>query len=139
MRALEEDPEIRAAFDQGIEANARAAQHYVGQYRWFDNEEATPYRLDWRFLNDHWRPQDNIDTALDVANTQRPHWFWSNPRKVYEEHTMREPLWAAWIVKLADIPALRDTARAEREAALTHYRWDRLYSGTFFIVAALKE
>jgi hypothetical protein len=30
--------------------------------------------------------------VLKVANTQRPHWFWANPRKVYEEHTMREPL-----------------------------------------------
>jgi hypothetical protein len=137
MRDLEADAAIRAVFDEGLAANAAAARHYVGQYRWFDNDEPTPYRLDWRFLNEHWRPQDDIDTALDVANTQRPHWFWTNPRKVYEEHTMREPLWAAWIVALSGNAQIQQQAAAEVAAALQHYRWDRLYSSTFFIVTAL--
>jgi hypothetical protein len=137
LRDLEEDSSIRAIFDQGLAANAAAAMHYVGQYRWFDNDEPTAYRLDWRFLNEHWRPQLDIDAALDVANTQRPHWFWANPRKVYEEHTMREPLWAAWVVELSDAPSIRSQAAPEIAAALQHYRWHRLYSSTFFIVVAL--
>lgn len=138
MRDLEEDYEVRAAFEDGLAANALAARHYVGQYRWFDNDEPIAYRLDWRFLNDHWRSQPDIDTALTVANMQRPHWFWSNPRKVYEEQTMREPLWAAWIVSLSGNADIQREARSEIAAALTHYRWDRLYSSTFFITTALQ-
>jgi hypothetical protein len=139
MADLEEDPDIRARFEEGLAANARAAMHYIGQHRWFDNDEPTPYRLDWRYLNDHWRPQADVDAALDVANTQRPHWFWGNPRKVYEEHTMREPLWAAWVVEAAGNAQIRVEAGAEIAAALQHYRWDRLYSSSFFIVTALNR
>lgn len=138
MRDLEEDPAIRAAFDEGLAANARAAQHHIGLHRWFDNDDPTPYMLDWRFLNEHWRPQPDVDTALDVANTQRPHWFHANPRKVYEEHTMREPLWAAWIVTLSGSAEIHRDAMPEIAAALAHYRWDRLYSSTFFIVTAFR-
>ena len=139
LRDLEDDSSIRAAFDQGLAANAHAARHYVGQFRWFSNDEPTPYRLDWRFLNEHWRPQPDIDTALDVANTQRPHWFWGNPRKVYEEHTMREPLWAAWVVRLAGNRSIEELAMPDIESALRHYHWHRLDSSTFFIVVALGD
>lgn len=139
MRDLETDPDIRAAFQQGLDANAAAAMHYVGQYRWFDNDEPTPYRLDWRYLNDHWAPQNTIDQALTVANTQRPHWFRLNPRKVYEEHTMREPLWAAWIVQLADNPDILREATPTIRQALTHYRWDRLASATFLITLLMRS
>jgi hypothetical protein len=134
---LETDPDIRAAFKRGLDANAEAAMHYVGQYRWFDNDEPTPYRLDWRFLDAWWRGQDDIDAALDVANTQRPHWFRTNPRKVYEEHTMREPLWAAFIVQRSGNEALMAAARPDITGALRHYRWSKLYSSTFFIAMLL--
>ncbi len=137
LHDLEEDRDIRAAFREGLDANARAARHHVRQAQWFDNDEPTPYRLDWRFLNAWWRPQPDIDTALGVANTQRPHWFHGNPRKVYEEHTMREPLWAAWVVERSGNAEIQAEAAAEISAALRHYRWDRLYSGTFFISTLL--
>src|SRR5690606_6626516 len=79
LHDLEEDAGIRADFRKGLDANAAAAQHHIGLYRWFNNDEPTPYRLDWRFLDKWWRPQADIDTALDVANTQRPNWFHANP------------------------------------------------------------
>jgi hypothetical protein len=131
---LEEDLGIRAVFARGLSENAAAARHYVVQHRWFRNDDPTPYNLDWRSLNEHWQPQSNIDQALAVANTQRPHWFWANPRKVYEEHTMREPLWAAWIVSLDPEAKHWEAALPEIEMALCHYDWRRLYSATFLIV-----
>ncbi len=137
LHDLETDGAIKATFQHGLDANAAAARHHVGLYRWFDNDHPTPYRLDWRFLDEWWRPQNDIDTALTVANTQRPHWFHANPRKVYEEHSMREPLWAAWIVTLAGNAEISAAAADDIRAALTHYRWDRLYSSTFFIVTVM--
>jgi hypothetical protein len=138
LRDLEGDPVIREAYDEGLLANARAAAHHIRQYRWFSNDEPTGYKLNWRFLNEHWAPQTNIDDALRVANTQRPHWFWANPRKVYEDHTMREPLWAAWITLLGGDEETLRAARPEIAGALHHYRWRALYSSTFFIATLLR-
>lgn len=133
--ALETDPDVRAAYTSGLRANGAAALHYVGHHRWFDNDEPTPYRLDWRGLNSHWREQGDIDTALAVANTQRLDWFRSNPRKVYEEHLMREPLWASWIALLSGDAEVIAAVTPLIRQALGHYRWERLYSGAFFVTA----
>jgi hypothetical protein len=136
---LEEDADVRAQFAEGLVTNAAAARHYVGQYRWYSNDEPTPYLLDWRFLDQYWRQQPDVDTALAVANTQRPHWFRANPRKVYEEHTMREPLWAAWVVSQSPAEQGWLDALPEITGALLHYRWSGLYSSTFLIATLLGE
>jgi hypothetical protein len=132
---LETDPVVREAFRSGLKANGTAALHYVGQHRWFDNDEPTAYRLDWRGLNSHWREQADIDTALTVANTQRLDWFRSNPRKIYEEHLMREPLWAGWIALLSGDADVVAAVTPLLRQAVGHYQWDKLYSGAFFVTA----
>jgi hypothetical protein len=50
---------------------------------------------------------------------------------------MREPLWAAWIVELSGASSIRAQAAPQIDSALRHYRWDRLYSSTFFIAVTL--
>ena len=49
--------DVRAVMRRGSRRQCGSAMHYVGQYRWFDNDEPTAYRLDWRFLDEYWRPQ----------------------------------------------------------------------------------
>ncbi|MGV3651305.1 MAG: hypothetical protein ACO1OK_07750 [Devosia sp.] len=135
MAALETDPAIAEMFRAGLQANGEAALHYISQHRWFDNDEPTAYRLDWRGLNAHWLDQPDIDTALAVANRQRLDWFRSNPRKIYEEHLMREPLWAGWIALLSGDAEVVARATPLIRAAVQHYRWERLYSGAFFVTS----
>ena len=46
---------------------------------------------------------------------------------------MRDPLFAAWIVALSGNPELLARADANIRGALTHFEWERLHTGLFFM------
>jgi hypothetical protein len=52
--------------------------------------------------------------------------------KVNEGRHMGEPLFAAWVVALAHNPEISAAARADRDAAILHYRWSALNLSHFF-------
>lgn len=106
---------------------------WLERYRDFDNDEATPFALDWRFLNDLWRPQARIEETVELGNLQRAAWHRRNPRRVYEADHMREPLFAAWTVVLSGNAEILVPAEGIVAAALRHHRWERLYTALFFI------
>ncbi|MBN8462045.1 MAG: hypothetical protein J0M01_04420, partial [Dechloromonas sp.] len=50
---LEDDPELRAGFQQGLSANARRVLPYIELAGSYDNSQADNYTADWRPLNSH--------------------------------------------------------------------------------------
>ncbi len=136
LRALfetETDPAIRESLRRGLIASAQsAAVHLVRADRW-DNANPLGFDVDWRFLKESWKPQATCDEAIALARSQLPLWAAHNPRSPYEDDTVREPLFAAWIVLLAGDRDLREKHRANIQAMLRRYDWSRLYTSTFFV------
>ena len=136
LRALAEaetDTTVREALRRGLIASAQsAAVHLVRAEHW-DNANTLGFDVDWRFLKESWKPQANCDEAIALARSQLPLWADHNPRSPYEDDTVREPLFAAWIVLLAGDHDLREKHRATIQTMLRRYDWARLYTSTFFV------
>lgn len=133
LAELETDPERRAAYRQGLVASARRAVPHLARHRRFDPALGRDFTVDWRFLNEHWRPQATSEEAIALARSQLPLWAARNPRSPHEDDTMREPLFAAWIIALAHDPALLAEQAGNLRALLAHYPWPELFTATFFI------
>jgi len=139
LRALIElEPEAarRAVFQRGLDANARRAAKFIGGYRRYDNDNSLAFDIRWRALNAIWREQKSIGEAVQLGREQKGDgsiWHRQSPRFWTESVDMRDPLWSAWVVALSGNPEIIGAARADITGALTHYRWERLHTGFFFI------
>ncbi len=136
LRALwemERRPEVRARFRAGLDTNARSAARFIAGHRTYDNANGEIFDVDWRKLNASWRPQANIAEAVKLASAEYRVWKTISPRKVTESEKMRDPLFAAWVVVLAGNDEITQAAAREVHAALTHFRWERLYTSFFFM------
>jgi hypothetical protein len=132
---LEDDPQLKAMYQAGLNANARRALAYIQNeaYTAYDNDTTIPFDPDWRFLNELWTPQASVDEALQLAAVQIKEWNKRSPRKLYEGQYMREPLFAAWFIMLSGDAELIGAAREPIRRLLTQYDWSRLYYSLFFI------
>lgn len=130
---METDSLIRSSYQQGLVASAERAAAHLFRYLRFDPEMGRDFTVDWRFLNAAWHPQATSEEAIALARSQLPLWAARNPRSPHEDDTMREPLFAAWIIALAHRPALLARHRDTIGRLLCHYPWSQLYTATFFI------
>jgi hypothetical protein len=136
LRALvdgETDAPVRESLRRGLLASARSAASHLGRAERWENANTLGFDVDWRFLKESWKPQANCDEAIALARSQLPLWAAHNPRSPYEDDTVREPLFAAWIVLLAHDEMLRREHLPAIRAMLARYDWSRLYTSTFFI------
>lgn len=130
---LEDRPEVRAAFQAGLDVNARAAAEHVKRYRQFDRDTSLPFNLNWRLLNDLWTSQPSIDRAVEVAIREVAHWDRISPRRGMEASHMREPLFAAWVVVLSGNREIMAQVGPNMRQAILHFQWTDLYTSLFFI------
>lgn len=133
LKDLEDDPAIRAQFQRGLDANAVSAARFIPRFRSYDNDNALAFHVNWRTLNDLWQPQAEIGDAVQLATRQYGAWNRQSPRRLAEADTMRDPLFAAWIVALSGNAEVIDAARADIRGALAHYRWEKLNTCLFFM------
>jgi hypothetical protein len=136
LRALfemEDDPQLKAAFAQGLNANAQRVMPYIDLAASYENSTEANYTADWRPLNESWTPQKAIEDAVQLGNRQKPVWLKLAPRRVQETERMRDPLFAAWIVALSGNPKLIAKARPGIRQALGHYQWKSLFTSLFFM------
>lgn len=135
---LETDRAWRTAYVRGLTANARAAAPHLARHRLHAAGGPEGFEVDWRFLNATWRPQANCDEAIVLARSQLPSWEKRNPRAHWEDDTMREPLFAAWIVALAPDATVHRDHGEEITRMLSAYRWEQLYTGGFLIAICVQ-
>lgn len=133
LAEMEKDDGIRAQFQRGLDANATSAAPFIPRFRDYDNENTLPFVIDWRPLNDLWKPQAEIGEAVQLATLQYSAWNRQSPRRVAEADAMRDPLFAAWIVALSRNGHIIAAARDDIAAALTHYQWEKLHTCLFFV------
>ncbi|SFZ85515.1 hypothetical protein SAMN02983003_2680 [Devosia enhydra] len=137
LARLEDDLEIRAAFERGLAANARAAVPHAERYGLFDNGDTRHFELDWRYLNAIWRPQTDAWDARQLAMQQVEWGYEVSPRGPYEFGLVTEPIFAAWVIVASGDRAFIKSQRRLIEAVLLHYDWSRLYTVPFVIVETI--
>lgn len=137
LAELEDDPQIKRAFDRGLKVNGRAAVVHAERHRQFDNDDPRHFELDWRYLNDMWRPQTDAWDARQLAMKQ-VHWGYEvSPRGPYEFGLMTEPVYATWVIVASGDRAFIRSQRGLIESVLMHYDWSRLFTVPFVIVETI--
>ncbi len=129
---MEEDPDLREAYAQGLRASARLAAESLPLTRSFDNKAQQVFLHDWRVLNEWWKPQHSEEEAVAVAMAQVRELGRRSPRRWHEFRFVREPLFAAWIVTLCPNRAVVEEHRAAILETLGHYDYRQLYYSQFF-------
>ncbi len=128
------DEETAAALRRGLRASAeRVAPHLDRAMRYDRQNNGLNFDVDWRFLKPSWKAQHTCEEAIALARTQLKLWAEHNPRSPYEDDVMREPLFAAWIIRLAGDAELNKQYDAKIESLLRQYEWTGLYTATFFV------
>ncbi|GAB3918789.1 hypothetical protein [Larkinella terrae] len=134
---MEKDPDMRKAYEEGLNASARSAATGITLWHQFDLNDQKPFLHDWRTLNQWWKPQHSEQDALDVSQTELNELVKLSPRRNQELGFVREPLWMSWIVTMAPDRQLVEQHRSEIRGALSHFRADKLYYSQFFPAEAV--
>ena len=129
---LENDPALKAAYEEGLRASAAVAAESLSLALEFDNDDRQPFLVDWHAINELWHPQGSVKETLQLARRQLELLDSLSPRRGYEVRLMREPLFAAWVVALCPDPAVVRRHTPAILEAIGRYRWDRLYLSQFF-------
>lgn len=131
---MEKDETIRAAYARGLQASADLAFKSLPLAAKFDREDKSRFEMNWRIMNEHWKPQQNEKEAQELAQMQLKGFHKFAPRRSKETEFIREPTSAAWIVTLAPDAAILKQRVADVERVIVHYDYTRLYYSQFFWV-----
>lgn len=133
LSSLEKDEAVKHAYLTALKLNALSAVRHMQMYSNFDNDNALTFQVNWRYLNDLWRPQTNSKEArllgFEQVNLARK----ISPRAPYEFDFMTEPLFAAWVIVLSNDDELIRSVSPQLKNLLMHYDWSKLNTVTFFI------
>jgi hypothetical protein len=135
LRALwemEKDPALKAAYAEGLRHSAELSAKSLPLIEKFDVNGTEVFNLDWRVMNEAWKPQFSEKDAVDVAQAGLRVQGKSSPRLKLEKDYLREPCFAAWVVTLCPDSAYVETQRAAIEKVITHYNPDKAYLSQFF-------
>lgn len=135
LRALwemEEDPALKAAYAEGLRHSAELSAKSLSLIDKFDVNGTEVFNVDWRVMNEAWKPQHSEQDAVDVARAGLRVQSKASPRLHIEKDYLREPCFAAWVVTLCPEKALVDSHRADIEKVITHYDVTRVYLSQFF-------
>ncbi len=139
LAEMESEASVREQFQLGLAANAASAARFVVNHKRYDNANTAAFDINWRELKTAWKPQAEIGEAVKLATLQYRAWNKQSPRRLLEADQMRDPLFAAWIVTLADHVPISAASRADIQAALTHFRYERLHTALFFMAECVFE
>jgi len=136
---LETDPGWRREYARGLSLNARAARPHLAPVREHAAEPTRAFDGDWRVLNPTWKHQANCDEAIVLGRSQLPLWEAHNPRLRWEDNTVREPLFAAWIIALGSSAEDRQGLEDQVGEMLPRIRWSTLCTSGFVIMVNLRH
>ncbi len=135
LRALwemERDESLRASYAKGLRATAEMAVAGMALRQEFDAAKDLHYESDWRKINTLWKPQQTIKEAEEVAALQLREINRLSPARHAELRTVRESLFAAWVVTLCPDREFVKQHEPETLATLAHFRADKLRYVSFF-------
>ena len=133
---LEKDATTRAAYARGLQASADLALKSLPLAERFDHADTSRFEMDWRVMNQWWKPQQTEKEAQDLALAQLREFLKVAPRRAKETEFIREPTAAAWVVTLAPDAIVLKQRAAAVERVIAHYDYTKLYYSQFFWVEA---
>lgn len=129
---MEQNEEIRLKYLEGMRINGYMAMPLI--FRYIDFDTSAGYDINWRIMNNLWKPQNSVEEAVELALEQLRVWEKkAMPARIIENRYMREPLFAAWIISMSGDRALIDRAENLVYSCLCHFDWSKLYTSLFFI------
>lgn len=127
LSAMENEPEVRLLYQDGLRANAHASLNALEVYRDFDNADTQLFgSADWRAVYSTWFPQPTQADAERLARIYDAEM--RGGRKSYEQRLMQNPLAAAAITAMAG----DGTGREVLEKVIRHYDYSKIKMSTFF-------
>ncbi|MBL9178752.1 MAG: hypothetical protein JNM65_11870 [Verrucomicrobiaceae bacterium] len=137
LRALwemETDAAWKAAYAEGLRHSAELSAKSLDLIKKFDVNGAEVFHVDWRVMNEAWKPQHSEADAVDVAVAGLRVQGKASPRMHIEKDYLREPCFAAWVVTLCPDREFAMSRRTAIEKVITHYDFSRVYLSQFFPV-----
>lgn len=131
---MEKDDAIRTAYARGLQASADLAFKSLPLAAKFDPSDPSRFDMNWRMMNEYWKPQQTEKEAQDLAHLQLKEFLKVAPRRAKETEFIREPTAAAWVVTLAPDAAILKQRAPDVERVIAHYDYTRLYYSQFFWV-----
>jgi hypothetical protein len=131
---MEKDETIRAAYAKGLQASADLAFKSLPMALKFDHNDPARFEMNWRLMNEEWKPQQTEQEAQALAHVQLRSFMKVAPRRGKETEFVREPTAAAWVVTLAPDAAILKQRAADVERVISHYDYTKLYYSQFFWV-----
>lgn len=135
LRALwemETDPARKAAYAEGLLHSAELSAKSLPLIEKFDNDGKEVFNVDWRVMNEAWKPQHSEEDAVAVALAGLRVQHAASPRMHIEKDYLREPCFAAWVVTLCPDVEFVKQHREAIEKVILHYQVDRVYLSQFF-------
>ncbi|MGV3660040.1 MAG: hypothetical protein ACO1TE_07640 [Prosthecobacter sp.] len=135
LRALwemETDPAWKAAYAEGLHHSAELSAKSLSLIENFDVNGTEVFNVDWRVMNEAWKPQHSELDAVRVAEAGLRVQSKASPRLHIEKDYLREPCFAAWVVTLCPDREYVASQRAAIEKVITHYDVSRVYLSQFF-------
>jgi len=137
LRALwemEKAPALKEIYAEGLRHSAELCAKSLSLIEKFDVNGTEPFNIDWRVMNEAWKPQYSEKDAVDVAQAGLRVQGKHSPRLKIEKDYLREPCFAAWVVTLCPDSDYVATQRAAIQKVITHYDFDKVYLSQFFPV-----
>ena len=130
---MEEDPEVKAAFAQGLSNSAKLAAKSLALAKEYDPEMTAKFNPDWRaVMLPHWKEQTTAQDAMRIAGRQLAAFRRASPQRDRECNFIREPASAAWIVTLCPDRKIVCPFIPTIQSVIAHYDYSKLYYSTFF-------
>ncbi len=135
LRALwemEADEARKAVYAEGLRQSAALSAQSLGLIEKFNVDGHEVFNVDWRVMNEAWRPQLSEQDAVDVAVAGLRLQHRASPRLGIEKDYLREPCFAIWVVALCpDAEVVRPHLQAILRV-MTHYDLKRVHLSQFF-------
>ena len=132
---MEDNPEVKTAFAQGLAASAGLAAKSLALAMDYDPTKTAKFDPDWRsVMLPHWREQATDKDSMQVAGRQLTAFRKASPQRDRECNFVREPAAAAWIVTLCPDPKIVRPHIPAIQRVIARYDYSRLYYSTFFWV-----
>ncbi len=135
LRALwemETDAGRKAAYAEGLRHSAELSAKSLSLIEKFDVNGTEVFNVDWRVMNEAWKPQHSEQDAVDVAVAGLRVQSKASPRLHIEKDHLREPCFAAWVVTLCPDRDYVASQRAAIEKVIMHYDVKRVHLSQFF-------
>ncbi len=131
---IETDSIIKSGYGQGLELTANSAFNFVGMGFKLKRNDTSVFDINWRKLNELWKPQLTENESQDLAVKQFT--LIVDTRRGREDHAVRQACFAAWVVSLAPNKMTFKRRIPDLKMLIEQFDYTNIYHSWFFPLEA---